>query len=114
MPPSYGSALFPLTKFNFTLQGLEIGDYLLIVSAISILTIWLPLFYMLCNFGEDVTTTSRILDDTVYSMSWYLCPAEIQRYFLLTIMVTQKPLYIVGFARLNCTRETFKNVILPL
>lgn len=92
------------------LQGLEIGDHLLIVSALSILTIWLPLFYMLCNFGESVTNISGSLDQCVYSQSWYMCPKETQRYFILLLMMTHRPLYINGFASLHCSRETFKNV----
>lgn len=72
------------------------------------------MFYVLCYFGESVTTTSGVLDATVYSKSWYLCPVDTQRYFSIFMMLAQKPLFIEGFARLNCTRETFKQVIFEL
>lgn len=96
-------------SFNF-IKGSKTMDYLLVVSAISILTIWLPLFYMLCDFGEHVTIASGRLNTSFYSNSWYLCPIEMQRYFLVILLAAQKPLYMEGFARLNCSRETFKRV----
>lgn len=94
-------------------QGLQISDYLLIVSALSILSIWLPLFYLLCDFGENVSIASGQLDGALFGHSWYLCPNNIQRCFMIMMMLAQKPVYMEGFARLYCSRETFKSVILP-
>lgn len=92
------------------IQGLKYGDKLLINGAISILIIWLPMFHLLSNFGEDVIGAFVELNDEIFHMSWYLCPVNLQRYIVVMAAMAEKPVLMRGFATLNCSRQTFKQV----
>lgn len=92
------------------IQGLKYGDKLLINGAISILIIWLPMFHLLSNFGEDVIGAFAELNDEIFHMSWYLCPVNLQRYIVVMAAMAEKPVLMRGFATLNCSRQTFKQV----
>lgn len=70
----------------------------------------MPLFYLLCRFGENVTTALNKLDYSVYERSWYLYPLEFRQYVVFMMMAAQKPIYFEGVARLQCSRADFKLV----
>lgn len=92
------------------IQGLKYGDKLLINGAFSILMIWLPMFHLLCNFGEDVVSGFAEVNGEVYDMPWYLCPVNLQKYIVVMAAMAEKPVLMRGFATLNCSLETFKQV----
>lgn len=71
---------------------------------------WMPLFYLLCYFGENVTTALNNLDYSIYERSWYLYPLEFRQYVVVMMMAAQKPIYFEGVARLQCSRADFKLV----
>lgn len=92
-------------------KGLQTNDNMVILSALSIVLAWLPFFYWICNFGENLTTRFAVMNDKIYDMSWHLYPPKLQKYVVLIIMMAQKPVYARGFAWVTCSRETFKSVI---
>lgn len=92
------------------MQALGSSDSLLISKEICTSAVWMPLLFLLCNYGERVTTSYVTLNEQIYEKSWYLCPCEIQRYFIPVLLAAQQPVYLEGFARINCSLETFKRV----
>lgn len=95
---------------NANAQGLKNSDHRLVIAAGSIFAAWIPLFYLLCHFGESVTTSYGMIGDEIFMKLWYFCPLEQQKYILLMIQSGQQPVYFEGFARFDCSRETFRKV----
>lgn len=75
---------------------------------ISALTLWMTMFYFLCDFGDEATNVFIGLSNSIYD-HWYLHHVDQQKYFILMILNANKPVYMEGFA-IQCTRETFKKV----
>lgn len=73
-------------------------------------TVWIPLLYLLCNYGERVTEAYSDLNEQVYEQNWYLCPSKLQLNFVLVLMTAQRPVYLEGFTGITCSLETYKKV----
>lgn len=70
----------------------------------------LPLFYLLCNFGEGVAVSFSDISHAMYHKSWYLCSIELQKYSLLIMIFSRNEAFLEGFVSLHCSLETFKTV----
>lgn len=81
-----------------------------VVSAGCITGVVVSGLYLFCNFGNDVTTRFSSLNVTIFHSPWYSMPADVQQYLRLMIVNTQKPIYMKGFANIDCTRDIFKKV----
>lgn len=66
--------------------------------------------FLLCEYGQMVTTRFEKIDELVYQMDWHSFPDEIQRMLPTLINNTQQPIIISGFANVEYTRETFDSV----
>lgn len=77
------------------------------VYLIAVFVVWL---YLICFFGNRVTETFAGISHSFYTCDWYNFPIELRMNFSLIIHVAQKPVYLRGFANMNCTLETFKMV----
>lgn len=74
------------------------------------LAITMLMSFLLCNYGENVTSHYSDLSDLIYQMSWLSCPLKVQNSFKLMIMNSQKLIDLEGFARFQCNHDTFKKV----
>ena len=77
-----------------------------------VLAFWSFAFiFLLCNFGENVTSQFTAIDNAISEFDWNFFPHDVQR-FLPTIMIsTQKPVIFQGiFGNVVCTRAAFKTV----
>lgn len=63
-----------------------------------------------CEFGENVTHHFNLFDDELERCNWYLFPIDLQRLILITMLGSQQPEVIQGFANTACTRIAFKRV----
>lgn len=70
------------------------------------------LFYTFgfCYFGDYVTNSFHDIDLSISSCAWYKLPIQMQNCLPMMLRTAQKPIYLIGFAKLNCTREVFKQV----
>lgn len=91
-------------------QALETGNAVIIVRSNAVIAIVMTACFFLCNFGEDTSNRFIALSDSIYMKSWQYCPLDEQKLFPFMIMIGQKPVYMKGFAKLTCSRETFKKV----
>lgn len=73
---------------------------------------FMPVFFLICNLGEMVTSTFLELDETAYGCAWYHLPVDLQKYLVLMIASTQQPVIMKGIFALDCSRDTFKQVII--
>lgn len=106
----YMNKHFLIFNWLFFQKGLKNDDLLILGRGSSVLIVMVFLCFLLCNLGEDVTSHYANVNDSIYQISWYLCPLELQKSFKLMIMISQKPIYLEGFARFQCNRETFNRV----
>lgn len=69
-----------------------------------------PMFFLICNLGEMVTSAFADLNETVYGIAWPLCPIELQKNLVMMLPSTQKSVIMRGIFSLDCSRSTFKQV----
>lgn len=56
------------------------------------------------------TDNFEAMSDRLYECKWYELPIGLQKYFVLMIQNTQKPIHYSGFGVLRLTLETFTGV----
>lgn len=66
--------------------------------------------YLLCHIGDQVTQRFQDVGDAVYQLSWYTLPLDVQQHLPITISLTQKRIFVRGFADTRSTREVFRKV----
>lgn len=66
--------------------------------------------FLFCEFGERLTKRFDEIDDEIFDWDWYAFPIEIQKMLPIIMIGTQKQVRLEGFANIQCTRQTFKNV----
>lgn len=67
------------------------------------------ILFTYCYFGKVATDSFQNMADCIYEMNWHELPIEQQKYFILMIANTQKPLYYHGF-NVTLNLETFCQV----
>lgn len=72
------------------------------------------MFHLLCDFGEEVSTSFSLLGAAIFNVSWHLFPMAQQKYIILMTAMAAKPILMGGFADMHCSRETFKKVCDPI
>lgn len=70
------------------------------------------IIFVACECGQNVTLQFEKFSNTLSQCKWYFLPIELQR-MLITVMInTQHPTYIQGYGNIECTRYSFKKVLL--
>lgn len=59
-----------------------------------------------------MTDAYAAIANFVYTMPWDLLPIEVRKKLPAIIATAQRPVYLKGFIRAQCTFEFLKNVIL--
>lgn len=67
--------------------------------------------YLFCRGGDELTNRFASVSNQAYQFDWYLLPIEMQRCLMLMMMASQKNVYIRGAGGTQCTRDTYKKVI---
>lgn len=85
----------------------------LIIDAVrmfnSIIALYFAIF-LFCYFGDDVTYRFGNVGDSIYQLKWYNYSLELQQCLPMMISISRKPVYLKGFASIQCTCEMFKKV----
>lgn len=68
--------------------------------------------YFLCEIGDNVTQRYENISRSVYQLNWYMLPLNIQSSLPTILAMTEKSIYIRGFARFHCTRTIFSQVLI--
>lgn len=81
-----------------------------LVNIMSRLLTFAPIFFVVCNCGESVTSAFDDMDEVVYEMEWYACPIELQKYLIAMLAIIRRPVVFNGLFSMDCSRFTFKRV----
>lgn len=65
----------------------------------------------ICEAGERVTTQFEAFAKELEQCNWYGFSIRMQRLYVFFLLDTQQPVNIQSYAGIQCTRDTFKNVI---
>lgn len=68
--------------------------------------------YFLCDIGDNVMQRYENISHTVYQLNWYMLPLDIQIKLPTVLAMTQKNIYLRGFARFHCTRTVYFQVLM--
>lgn len=65
---------------------------------------------MIIIFLLKVTTQYENIINSIYAISWYEMPIEVQKKVPAMIAVAQKPILLRGLLSMECTHEFFQGV----
>ena len=68
------------------------------------------MIFFYCELGETVSDQFVEFDDELCQCNWYLYPMEIQKMLLIFMCEAQQLTLFRGYANIECTRDSFKNV----
>lgn len=85
----------------------NVFDTIRMCIALCVYTSWCFLF---CYFGDEVTGRFDSIRITIYECSWWQLPVDLERILGPVIAMAQKPVYLRGAGRFQCTRTIFKKV----
>lgn len=66
--------------------------------------------FVICNFGDEVTSHFDSINYEAYQCDWYLFNSKMQKHLHLMIHMTQNEVYIVNFGQVHCTRQIYSSV----
>lgn len=66
--------------------------------------------FLFCYFGKSATESFQSISNNAFEANWPDIPAHLQRYFILLILNTSKPLQYHGFGVVTLQLETFSQV----
>lgn len=100
--------VFSLHFFLFVQKGrnFDFDTIILIVVAVTNPS-WM---FLHCFLGKMVTDRYDELSNDLYQSKWYNLPVELQKYFILMLANTQKPLFFDGLGIYVLDLETFASV----
>lgn len=79
----------------------------------TLFTIWVfVLTFLFCEPGERVSNQFESFGEELQRCNWYKLSMEMQRLYAIFLLNTQQPIIIESYGQLQCTRETFKRVII--
>lgn len=68
--------------------------------------------YLICLGGDVVSRNFIMYADCLFETDWYKMANPLQKYFIIMIAETQKPLYFDGYSIININLEAFSKVFL--
>lgn len=68
------------------------------------------LLFMLCYFGNVLTTSLQLVTESAYDSKWYIYPTNMQKDCAFMIRSAQTPFWISAFGIMPCTLENFAAV----
>lgn len=82
----------------------------MMVNLVSMLFWSFTCMFIICEFGENVSTSFDEINDSIDALDWYLYPNGTQRYLPTLILQSQQPVLITGYANILFNRDAFKRV----
>ena len=86
---------------------MAVGDYGKILQILIPASIVLYIFFLFCTFGDCITQRFVDIGNEFYKLNWYNLPLGEQKNLPKMIALSQKCIYLRGFADTRCTHETF-------
>lgn len=99
-----------LTSDSICSQSLRSGHFTSSLQTLVLILLIMVSLYLYCHFGDQVTQRFEDVGDAVYQIDWYALPLDMQKNLPMVIALTQKRIFVRGFADTRSTREVFKKV----
>lgn len=97
-------------KKRIFLQYVNTHNFLLLQAAMTAIFAVMPFLFLVCYVGGMVTMVYLDVKESIFNISWYLCPLQLQHYIVPMLMHADKPIDFESFGTLNCSNDTFKRV----
>lgn len=91
------------------MQQLRHIDHTILVVLATFLSSILTLF-LYCYYGKIATKSFEDMADDLYQANWHDLPIGLQKYFIIMIANSQRPIYYHGFGVVILNLETFTKV----
>lgn len=101
---------FSVIFYSCRLQVIQTNDFVLLLIVITTTVAFLPFFFLICHFGENVTNAFAELNVSIYGMSWFMYPVDVQKCIGPLILASHTPFHFRGIGSFKCSHETFKQV----
>lgn len=85
-------------------------DVPMILQSASLIFLIVTTLYLFCYFGGQVTQRFEDIGNVLYQLDWFLLPLDLQKILPIVIALTQKRVFVRGFANTRSTREVFIKV----
>lgn len=83
---------------------------LYIVTVLNVIATSTANLYFYCFGGAVVTDNYGRFADVLFESNWYKMPNHLQKYFILMIADTQRPIYLDGYGLIRLSMEAFAKV----
>lgn len=100
-----------MTKIIFVVYNFKFADswmYLFLSVAVAFWSF--VQIFLHCEFGERLIERFNEIDDEMIQCDWYTFPFNIQKMWPFVIKGVQRPIILIGYGNVTCTREAFQNV----
>lgn len=100
----------PKTNKNVNYFQSEFDPAIFATDVISIICslIW-PSFF--CYFANSATDRVSSVGNTVYGLSWFDQPVQMQKYVILMVARSQERVQFSGLGLISCSMEAFGKVL---
>lgn len=88
-------------------------SHMLLQSIMTTIAIVIIIFIM-CYFGQTVTTDCEMVAYAIYNELWYQFPIELQPFMILIILRSQQSYVFTAFKMYRCTVQSFTIVSMNL
>lgn len=95
--------------FFFQLKALRHLN-LFIVTVLNVIAISTANLYLYCFGGSVVTENCGMYADILFESDWYKMPIRLQKYYILMIANTQRPIHLEGHGLVRLSMEAFGRV----
>lgn len=86
------------------------NNFLLLEAAVIAFSAVMPFLFAVCYVGGMVTNVYLDLKESIYDISWFMCPLHMKNYILMMLILADKPIVFESFGSLNCSNDTFNKV----
>lgn len=95
---------------NSQFQESKTGDFLNVLKMSLILLPTLGWLFVICYFGDEVTSHFDSINDAAYQCEWHSFNSKMQKHLQIMICTAQKAVYIGHFGQVHCTRGIYASV----
>lgn len=102
------SSLLPQNAFF-----VKSGDHVTLTDlSTTLIIIWwsFAFVFFYSELGERVTLQFNVFYELLCQGKWYLFSIDVQKMLIIFMMDAEQPAIIQGYANVQCTRDSFKNV----
>lgn len=97
--------------YNFcaNLQALR-NPNIYFLTVLNVLVTSVANLYLYCFAGAIISNNCLLFADALFESNWHRMPKTFQKYFIIMIAETQRPIYLEGYGIIRISLEAFTKV----